>query len=122
MGFALISVYKSGAYYSSGCEDPEFNNLPIGHLLQWKAMQWLKAHGVRRYEIGLQYFAPQPHAPVSEKEVKISFFKRGFGGVTVPSFRGEKFYHAAYARRVLEERARQFSQAVSPGSGPIEPA
>jgi len=121
VGFALISIYKNGAYYSSGCEDPEFNHLPIGHLLQWKAIQWLKRSSIRRYEIGLQYFAPQPHAPVSDKEIKISFFKRGFGGVTVPSFRGEKFYDAAYAQLVLEERARQFSPTVLPPRKRTEP-
>ncbi len=120
VGFALISVYKDGAYYSSGCEDPEFNHLPIGHLLQWKAIQWLKANGVRRYELGLQFFAPQPHAPVSEKEMQISFFKRGFGGQTVSCFRGEKFYDAISARRVLEERARQFAQTVSSVAGQNE--
>jgi len=43
----------------------EFNHLPIGHLLQWKAIQWLKANGVRRYELGLQFFAPNrtPRCP-----------------------------------------------------------
>lgn len=121
VGFALINVYKSGAYYSSGCEDPEFNHLPIGHLLQWQTIQWLKANGIRRYEIGLQFFAPQPHAPVSDKEMKISFFKRGFGGQTVPGFRGEKFYDASTARRVLEERARQFAQTLLPASEHTEP-
>ena len=55
IGFALISVYKDGAYYSSGCEDPD-GDLPIGHVLQWTAIQWLKAHGIRYYEIGWQQY------------------------------------------------------------------
>ncbi|MGB9073503.1 MAG: GNAT family N-acetyltransferase [Terriglobales bacterium] len=117
VGFAIINHYKDGAYYSSGCEDPEFNDLPIGHLLQWRAIQWLKLHRIRHYEVGVQFFGPQPHAPVSEKESKISFFKRGFGGRTVTSWRGEKFYDAAYARRVLEERARQFAEGMTPPPG-----
>jgi lipid II:glycine glycyltransferase (peptidoglycan interpeptide bridge formation enzyme) len=116
VGFALINHYKDGAYYSSGCEDPEFNDLPIGHLLQWRAIQWLKLHRVRHYEVGVQFFGSQPHAPVSEKESKISFFKRGFGGQTVTSWRGEKFYDATYARRVLDERARQFAEGLTPPS------
>lgn len=113
IGFALISVYKDGAYYSSGCVDPEFNHLPVGHLLQWRAMQWLKAHRTRHYEIGIQLSSSQPHSIVSEKEWNISFFKRGFGGATVPAWRAEKFYDEAFCRRVLQERAEQYSRTVS---------
>jgi hypothetical protein len=115
IGFALISVYKDGAYYSSGCVDPEFNHLPVGHLLQWRAMQWLKAQNIRHYEIGIQFCFSQPHSIVSEKEWNISFFKRGFGGFTVPAWRAEKFYDEAYCRQVLEQRAAQYARIVAEG-------
>ena len=112
MGFALISVYKDGAYYSSSCEDPEHNHLPIGHILQWKTMQWLKQHGIRRYEIGMQLYASQPHAVVSEKELKIAFFKRGFGGEAVPLWRGEKFYDRQFFLDTLAARAQAFAATL----------
>jgi hypothetical protein len=111
VGFALLNVYKDGAYYTSSCEDPEHNHLPIGHLLQWRAMQWLKLHAIRRYEIGLQLYS-QPHLVVSEKERRISFFKRGFGGTTAPLWRGEKFYDAAYCAAILKERAETYAGTV----------
>jgi hypothetical protein len=114
VGFALVSVYKDGAYYSSSCEDPEFNHLPIGHLLQWRVMQWLKEHGIRRYEIGLQSFGDQVHSTISEKEVKIGFFKRGFGGQTVAFWRGEKFYNQEYCLQVLHERGQKYAQTAVP--------
>ena len=113
VGFALISTYKDGAYYSSSANDPDVNDLPIGHLLQWRAMQWLKAHGIRYYEIGVQLFASQPHTIVSKKEWNISNFKRGFGGVTIPYWRGEKFYDEDYCRRVLQERADLYARTLS---------
>jgi len=113
IGFALISTYKDGAYYSSGCVDPEFNHLPAGHLLQWRAMQWLKAHNIRHYEIGIQLYSSQPHSIVSPKEWNISFFKRGFGGFTVPSWRAEKFYDEDYCRRLLQERADLYARTLS---------
>lgn len=113
VGFALISVYKDGAYYSSSCNDPEFNDLPIGHLLQWRTMNWLKARGIRYYETGLQQYASQPHALASRKDWNISNFKRGFGGVTVPYFRAEKFYDEDFCRHVLEERAASYSRTLS---------
>jgi hypothetical protein len=116
VGFALVSVYKDAAYYSSSCEDPEHNNLPIGHILQWRAMQCLKKHWIRRYEIGLQFYSSQPHAIVSQKESNISFFKRGFGGATVPLWRGEKFYDRQYCLTTLRARAEKFSATIGEGS------
>ena len=112
VGFALVSVYKDGAYYSSSCEDPECNHLPIGHLLQWRAIQWLKQHGIRRYEIGAQPFSGQVHSTTSEKELKIGFFKRGFGGHSVAFWRGEKFYSREYCLRVLQDRAKIYAQST----------
>lgn len=109
VGFALFNVYKGNAYYSSSCEDPEHNHLPIGHLLQWTAIRWLKRHGIRWYEIGLQVYHSQPQMVVGEKEAKIAFFKRGFGGSTVPLWRGEKFYDRQYASRVLHNRVDRYT-------------
>ena len=113
VGFALISVYKDGAYYSSSCEDPEYKHLPIGHIMQWRVLQWLKEHGFRRYEIGLQIWGNQPHAMVSEKEMKIAFFKRGFGGAAVPFWRAEKFYSREYYLRVASQRMRDYAESVA---------
>ena len=113
VGFALVSVYKDAAYYSSSCEDPEHNFLPIGHILQWKVMQWLKTHGIRRYEIGMQPFPGQSHTLVSDKELRIAFFKRGFGGMAVPFWRGEKFYSREYYVQVSERRTRAFAEYLS---------
>lgn len=112
VGFALISIYKGSAYYSSGCEDPEFNHYPIGQFLQWKAMLWMKQHQVRHYEIGLQHFASVPNAMTTEKDKNISLFKRGFGGITVPLWQGEKFYDAEYCRQVLGERVVRFAKTM----------
>lgn len=113
VGFALINVYKDAAYYSSSANDPAFGELPIGHLLQWRVLNWLKDRGIRCYETGLQQYASLPHALASRKDWNISNFKRGFGGVTVPFFRAEKFYDEEYCRRVLEERAAAYSRTLS---------
>lgn len=113
VGYALILFYKDGAYYGSSCEDPDHNHLPIGHVLQWKAIQWLKQHKILHYEIGVQPFASQPHAPVSDKELNIAFFKRGFGGFTVPFWRAEKFYSSDYYLCVAEQRMRHHAEHLS---------
>jgi hypothetical protein len=112
VGCALISVYKDGAYYSSGCEDPEYGNLPVGHALQWAAMRWMKAHDILHYEIGIQPHGMQLHSLLSEKELNISLFKRGFGGTTVSFWVGEKFYSREFYQEVMRDRVEKFELAV----------
>jgi hypothetical protein len=111
VGFALVSVYKDGAYYSSGCEDAE-HDLPIGHVLQWAVMRWLKAHGIRYYEIGWQQYGTLLHDFPSQKELAISRFKRGFGGSSVSLFIGEKFYSQTLYMQVARQRMERFARTV----------
>jgi len=112
VGCALMSVYKDGAYYSSGCEDPDCSNLPVGHALQWAAMRWMKEHGIAHYEIGIQLYGMRPHSMPSEKELNISLFKRGFGGTTVTFWVGEKFYSREYYQAVMRDRVEKFASAA----------
>lgn len=105
VGFSYISLYKDSAYYSSASDDPEFvTNVPISHVMQWSIIRWLKEHGYKRYEIGTQIFSPQIYHISTRKDINISLFKRGFGGKTVPFFRGEKYYNKEYMKDVFNER------------------
>jgi hypothetical protein len=88
VGYAVISIYKDGAYYSSSCEEPGLGDLPIGHAMQWAVVRWLRTHGFRNYEIGIQPNG-QIHNLMSEKELKIALFKRGFGGGSGTCWAGE---------------------------------
>jgi hypothetical protein len=106
---ALFIVYKAGAYYASGANDPEAEGPGIAHLVQWCAIRELKARGVRRYEIGWQQQRPVPHDVPSPKQRSISFFKHGFGGATWPLFAGEKYYSPGFYREVAAERSAAFA-------------
>lgn len=112
VGFSLALCYKDGAYYGSSCNDPECDQLPIGHLLQWQTMRWLRDRGSRHYETGQQVYAPLPYAPASAKEINISLFKRGFGGRPVAAWTGEKFYSRAYYDEVMEQRSRAYRESI----------
>ncbi len=95
-GFSYIVLYKDSAYYASASDDPEFEtDIPVSHVIQWKVIQWLRDKGYKKYEIGQQQFGVQIHDCPSPKELSISFFKRGFGGRTVPAYRGIKYYDKA---------------------------
>lgn len=91
IGSILVAAYKDKAYYASAAEDPNINlPCPNGHMLQWNMIKYLKSHNVKYYELGWQQFSEQPYDKPSEKEISIASYKRGFGGYTVPLFRGVK--------------------------------
>jgi len=101
-GFSYILLYKGAAFYASASDDPDFEtDIPISHVIQWKIINWLKENGFKTYEIGTQQFGPQLHDLPSPKDQSISFFKRGFGGRTLPVFRGFKYYDKDFMKREL---------------------
>jgi len=92
-GFSYIILYKDGAYYGSASDDPDFEtDIPISHVIQWKVIQWLRDNGYKKYEIGQQQFNAQFLDIPTVKDLNLSLFKRGFGGETIPSYRGTKYY------------------------------
>jgi hypothetical protein len=114
IGYSLIIVYKNGAYYGSACDDPEADvPIPLHPLLQWYVIKWLKKEEYKIYELGLQQFGIQIYDFPSEKDLSISFFKRGFGGEIVPVFSGEKFYSGSFFRKKMEQRIKKYCQIVN---------
>jgi hypothetical protein len=105
VAFALIIVFRDGAYYASSCRHPQLD-LPAMHLVQWETIKWLKASGCRRYDLGLQYFgASWSHVP-SAKELSIARFKRGFGGTTCRVDVVERFFSTTVLEQVGHTRLR----------------
>lgn len=114
LAFALIILFSDSAFYGSGCKDPDTIDLNASHLLQWKSMLWLKSSGFNFYEMGSQHFGPQWHHVATEKEMNISKYKRGFGGVTLPVHTGEFFYQASSLDRALTMRRDSFLETSNP--------
>jgi hypothetical protein len=101
--FALLVLFGSGAYYGSGCKDPD-DTTSSSHLIQWESLRWLKAHGYTHYDIGVQHFGAQLHHVPSDKEIGIASFKRGFGGTTMPVITAERFYSPAVFEQQWKRR------------------
>lgn len=113
VGHSYVFLYKGKAYYGSSCKDPEMLDFPISHVLQWTTIETLKKRDIKYYEIGWQYYTNQPHHPVSDKELAIAHFKRGFGGFSAPLFTGEKYYSRKYFLSVYNSRANQFAESFN---------
>lgn len=112
--FALIIIYKDGAFYGSASDDPDAEtDVPSSHVLQWRIINWLKENGFRLYEIGLQQFSAQLYDFPSEKDKTISFFKRGFGGLTTSVFSGEKFHSKEFLTKVLSNRMEKLLKTLN---------
>jgi hypothetical protein len=113
VSFAYVNIFKNCAYYGSACNDPEIKNLPLAHFVQWQILNWLHEHAFRHYEVGWQFYSDTEFLPASEKEIAISHFKRGFGGVTVPIIVSETFLSRQDYIAVSEERTSRFAQTLA---------
>lgn len=104
VGYAATIRYKDAAYYLMGAGDAEFDLCPAAHLIHWEIIRYLRRKKTRFYELGIQQYGPALHDAPSPKELNISRFKRGFGGLAVPAFMAEKYYDAGHFREVMEKR------------------
>jgi hypothetical protein len=111
-GFGLVLMYKNGAYYASACNDPEHRTLPVGNTLQWVIIRWLKAKGFRWYEVGDPCWYVAPHILPSEKLKNIGIFKRGFGGIPVTSYVGERYYSKRFFLEVAKKRGKEYADTI----------
>jgi len=107
VGFEYHSIYKNNVYSFSAANDPDYSTFPVRHLIEWKAMLWMKEAGCKYYEIGPEYYPSFYNFP-SDKEMNISSFKRGFGGFTMPLFVGEKYYSKEYFEQTMKSRIEDY--------------
>lgn len=112
VGFVYVFLYKDAGFYGSGANDPDRRDLPIGHVLHWEAIRWLRARGRRAYELGVQRYGPLPHDVPTDKELGIATFKRRFGGRPVPLYVWEKYYAADVYKQVAAERTARYAERL----------
>ncbi len=77
VGAGLFHVSPHEALYAVGAYDRELFDKPLGHLVQWQAIQEMQRLGLRWYKLGARPYpgdAPAPNA----KELSIAHFKQGF--------------------------------------------
>jgi hypothetical protein len=83
----LFPYSQSDCYYGVGAYDRSLFDKPISHALVWRAMQEAKKLGCLRFFFGETFYPAllqKNGNPPSDKELAISHFKQGFGGVMMP--------------------------------------
>lgn len=115
VGYMVTIIYLNDAYYLMGANEKVQKNYPVTHVIQWEIIKYLRNKGINHYELGVQQFAPLIQDIPSDKDMSISRFKRGFGGVTIPFFIGEKIYDEklfveTWTRRTMKLRTSLYQK------------
>ena len=95
----LIGVEKHAATYLGGISDSKALTLRVNDFIHWRGMLWLKDQGVAVYRLGPVF----PELPEDWPIVKVSRFKKKFGGNNVPIIQGSYFLNPG---RYLERGIR----------------
>jgi FemAB family protein len=77
IAIGLFNISPLQVSYSVGVYDRDLFDLPLGHVIQFEAIQYMKALNVERYFLGNRYHLFEQKKP-TEKEHSIGFFKEGF--------------------------------------------
>jgi len=82
-GFFLISPQE--AYYGIGVYDRTLFDKPLGHVVQFAAIEHMKKTQLSWYKVGTRVFPTDTPAP-TEKEVSVTIFKEGFATNIFPKY------------------------------------
>ncbi len=85
VGGGLFECTRDEGQYSVGAYDRALFDKPLGHVVQYRAIEEMKARGLRWYKIGLRPYATDVPPP-TEKELSIAEFKQGFATHVFPKF------------------------------------
>lgn len=114
IAFYYFDYYSNKALGFSSADDPEYNSLPLYHLLFLRVMEYLKKTGVHYIDAG------QPSSPSTQidyypdkKQLNIAFFKRGFGGHFKDNFRGIKYFSKDLFKKDIKEFIDNYSQTIA---------
>ena len=83
VGAGLFNFTRDEGLYAIGAYDREQFDKPLGHVVQYRAIEELKKRDVRWYKLGARPYLT--HIPIpSAKEISIGEFKQGFASHLFP--------------------------------------
>ncbi len=85
VGAGLFNCTKDEGSYSVGAYDRSLFDKPLGHIVQYQAIQEMKRRGCLWYAVGRRFYPSEMPAP-TKKELSISHFKEGFSSHLIPTF------------------------------------
>jgi len=117
VAFVYFEYSADKAIYASAADDPDYDKLPLYHILIFRAMEYLKKIGVQTVDTG-QPSCPSPQFDYypDSKQLNIALFKRGFGGYFKENFRGIKYFSEKFfendARKFIDNYSKSFYEKI----------
>ncbi len=113
IAFLYFKYNADKAVSASAADDPDYDNLPLYHILYYSGMEYLRKIGIRYIDTG------QPSCPSSQfdycidkKQANIALFKRGFGGYFKESFRGIKYFSRDLFKKDMEKFTGEYADLL----------
>lgn len=85
VGAGLFHVTRDEGLYAVGAYDRSLFDKPLGHVVQYHAIEEMKRRGLRWYKLGSRAYPGEVPTP-SDKEIAISNFKQGFASHLFPCY------------------------------------
>lgn len=85
VGGGLFRFTRDEGVYAVGAYDRNLFDKPLGHVVQYRAIEELKKRGVRWYKLGSRPYPSDDPVP-SPKELSIAEFKHGFASQIFPRY------------------------------------
>jgi FemAB family protein len=85
VGGGFFSTTRDEGVYGVGAYDRSLFEKPLGHVVQFRAIELMKHRKLRWYKIG-QRFYPYERPPATDKELAIAEFKQGFATHLFPQY------------------------------------
>ena len=85
VGGGFFNYTRNEGLYAVGAYDRSLFDKPLGHVVQYRAIEEFKKRGVRWYKLGLRPHRSETPAP-TDKQVSIGDFKRGFASHLFPIY------------------------------------
>ena len=83
VGGGYFHVSRTDGLYGVGVYDRELFEMPLGHVIQFKAIEHMKQKGLRWYYIGARPYPTDLSTP-TDKDLSIARFKEGFATTMFP--------------------------------------
>lgn len=85
VGGGLFHVTRDEGLYAVAAYDRSLFDKPLGHVVQFRAIEEMRRRGLRWYKIGARPYVSESPAPTA-KELNIADFKQGFATHIFPMF------------------------------------
>ncbi len=85
VGGGFFSTSRDEGQYSVGAYDRSLFDKPLGHVVQYRAIEEMRGRGIRWYKLGARPYLSDIPIP-TDKEMSISDFKQGFASHIFPRY------------------------------------